>query len=256
MTAAKGQRLAISARKWNALDGVIDAHNKGDRPLSFSGDDSSDGIVQVVNDTGANVNARDIVGLTGGEITPTSNLADFQSTINFKGVIPTNEYTGRFAILLDGGTPGAVLPGLLWGEAWVKIALQAANHQFADINPSEKGKLKSGCTGTAQILKAFPSGSSYPQDSLAYVRLGLRAPTAYAAKTGASTIPARSSNTPGSGTVTLYDLNASGVLESLGITETVYNKSTEAVAANAWLTITLEYSRLGPKWFVTWEDCA
>lgn len=75
-------------------------------------------------------------------------------------------------------------------------------------------------------------------------------PFATLAKNGASTIPALSGTTVGSGTVTLYCLSGT-TLTSMGITVTAYNMTNGAVAANAYLQL----KRVGGKWFVDVEAC-
>ncbi len=70
------------------------------------------------------------------------------------------------------------------------------------------------------------------------------------AKNGGSTIGARSGTTPGSGTVTLYQLVGT-TLTSTTVTVTAYNLSTTAIAANAYLVLT----KVDGKWIAVWEDC-
>ena len=79
-------------------------------------------------------------------------------------------------------------------------------------------------------------------------------------KTDGSGITARSGTTPGSGTVTLYNLDtATSTLtvqqdaDAADVTETVYNLSETAVAASAYVMISREFIT-GTFWAV-WEDC-
>lgn len=57
-------------------------------------------------------------------------------------------------------------------------------------------------------------------------------------------IPARSSLTMGSASCTLYSCNSSGVLSSTSSTETIYNMSTTAVAANAHIVYAMNMAGL------------
>lgn len=81
----------------------------------------------------------------------------------------------------------------------------------------------------------------------------------YIAKTGGSGIAARSGATPGSATVTLYYVNASGELatwndrEGTPITVTCYNMSTTAVGNNVYIIAQQEL--LSGKLLAVWEDC-
>lgn len=64
-------------------------------------------------------------------------------------------------------------------------------------------------------------------------------------------ITARSSTTPGSGTVSLYRLDDSGDLEDTGENVTAYNLSDDAVASGAYVGLV---QAAGVLW-VNWEDC-
>lgn len=57
----------------------------------------------------------------------------------------------------------------------------------------------------------------------------------FVVKTGGSAISAISTDTPGTGTVTVYRVNSSGVLATTGVTETAYNIGTTSVAANTYV---------------------
>lgn len=69
-------------------------------------------------------------------------------------------------------------------------------------------------------------------------------------KNGASTIAARSGSTLSSQSCTVYTAT-SGTLASTSSTITVYNLSTEAVAANAYIIAAL----ISGIWIAVWEDC-
>jgi len=81
----------------------------------------------------------------------------------------------------------------------------------------------------------------------------------YAARTGASGIPALTGSTPGAATVTLYRINSSGGLEAVPMdattdrTVTAYNLSSEAVAADTYIQIKREAAT--KKYLVDFEDC-
>lgn len=67
---------------------------------------------------------------------------------------------------------------------------------------------------------------------------------------GGTAIAARSGSSISSQSCTVYKASA-GVLSSLSRSITVYNLSTTAVAANAYLVATL----VGGTWVAVWEDC-
>lgn len=83
----------------------------------------------------------------------------------------------------------------------------------------------------------------------------------YLAKTDASGVTARSGDTPGSGTVTLYKHDSSENLvqqtasgNSAAVTRTAYNLSTTAVSASTYVMCVEE--QITGKLYVAWEDCA
>lgn len=69
-------------------------------------------------------------------------------------------------------------------------------------------------------------------------------------KNGGSTIAARSGSTISSRSCTVYK-GSGGTLTNLSRSITVYNLSTEAVAADAYIIAAL----VGDIWIAVWEDC-
>ena len=81
----------------------------------------------------------------------------------------------------------------------------------------------------------------------------------YIAKTGGSTIAALAGSTPGAGTVTLYQINSSGGLETVNddqgvaLTVTAYNLASSTVAAPTW--IQLKQEMVSGFYLIDFEDC-
>lgn len=75
----------------------------------------------------------------------------------------------------------------------------------------------------------------------------------YIGVTDSSGIAARSGATPGSGTVTLKGIDASGALVSTSRTVTAYNIASAAVAANTYVQLKREW--VTGKFIVDFEDC-
>jgi hypothetical protein len=73
------------------------------------------------------------------------------------------------------------------------------------------------------------------------------------AKAPSGGIPARSGTTPGSATCTFWEIATGPTLTATSISETVYNVSGTAVAANAIITVNREY--ITGKWIVIMESC-
>ena len=71
-------------------------------------------------------------------------------------------------------------------------------------------------------------------------------PAVYVGRTDGSGVSAMSGSTPGTGTVTLYEFDAAGDLAAIvdsnsnNVTETVYNLSQTAVAANTYVQLKQE----------------
>ena len=104
------------------------------------------------------------------------------------------------------------------------------------------------------LLREFESGALHGKPRHRVQRLGPYKQQFFLAKTGGSTIAARSGTTPGSGTITLYRINDAGTLESMGVTKTAYNISASTVAADNYIGIELD-STAEQRWIVVVEDC-
>lgn len=73
------------------------------------------------------------------------------------------------------------------------------------------------------------------------------------AKAPVGGIPARSGTTPGSATCTFWEIGSGPTLAATSVSETVYNISGTAVAANAFITVNREY--VSGTWIVIMESC-
>lgn len=175
----------ISASDWNALNEMRRRKSNASIIGTTATDDALDGIVTVKNTTGNNLPPGSIVGLDAPFILPDGTSDDARLMLNFQGVVPTDgtgsttDYTGRFGILLDGvsGEYGApTVPARIFDGAYCKLYMQSATDQFADIEHNNTTRLKSGSSGSAQILYHYPMGSTYPQETYGYVRLGNKSP--------------------------------------------------------------------------------
>lgn len=103
------------------------------------------------------------------------------------------------------------------------------------------------------IRQEMLRAKNYPKTSRPYQGSGDQA--TYIALTGAGGIPARSTTTPGSGTVTIYEIDLSGpTLTATNYTETAYNLSGTAVGGSAYVVITQETA--SGQYVVVMEDCS
>lgn len=198
--------------------------------------------------------------LTGDDL-PRGSVVDLGTYLL---AIDTDTRTDAEHLWLQGNTPAAggsfgiltqALPDNRIGECQLagvciaRVDFSDIAHRFARPKVGETYLESSGNAGPVEIL-AKPETGTGVQECIVWLRA---ARTAYIAKNGGSTIAARSGTTPGSGTVTLYYIDSSNVLTSLGVTVTAYNLAGSTVAADAWLQVKLESG--SGKWLVDWEDC-
>lgn len=186
MTVKAGDKLnhKLSAAKWNALDtllkktpGVIGA---------AEANEARDGIVMVRNLTGIALSEGSIVALRDPVFLPADNLDEFRYAMVFNAVVPTDgtddtggnattDYSGRFAVMLAPCAIGEMAAACCAGIVAAKVSITASGDGFADVYHNSTAKLKSGSTGSAQILWPNTTTGSYPQDTWAIVRLGNKA---------------------------------------------------------------------------------
>ena len=115
------------------------------------------GIVQIVNNSGAALDAFDVLGIEGPYIDPSDGDEEealFQcGEPVLSGVTPVDpDHLGKFAILLEPIGSGQVGHARVTGasQAWVDI--QTVGDEYADILDGDDTKLVSGSSGMARIL--------------------------------------------------------------------------------------------------------
>jgi len=116
---------------------------------------SNYGTVWVRNDSGADVNRYNVLGIDDVIITPTDNLDEFKTRVAFSCITPAvADHFGKFVILLEPLKDGAIGRGLIDGVCPVQINMLDAGHKWADVKDSDEAVLQSGGYGYAQILWA------------------------------------------------------------------------------------------------------
>lgn len=181
----RGDKLGkLSAAALNRLPDLIAAHDRGNSSQgdSDSGTSARDGIVLISNKTGSSLPAFSVVGLDAAVFSPAESPTVFQQVLAFDAKVPTGgeqisgspttNYRGKFAILLEPAPAGAskATAALVIGVTAARLLVTDEAHEWADIDPGQTGQLRSGETGTAQILwKESGSGAKW-----AIVRLGTR----------------------------------------------------------------------------------
>lgn len=166
-----GDPLRISAGDWNAMIDVVRAYRTqqatGGGGPPRPGPNS--GIIAVRNDSGAPLDRFGVLGIAGSLITPDDSLPDFAARVALRGVLPTEEHVGRFAVFIEPVDAGTIGRAVLDGLVQVRVELLDPSHRFAEVAPAQTQHLVSGLAGTAVIVWA-----DEPVDDVAWaiVRLG------------------------------------------------------------------------------------
>jgi hypothetical protein len=164
-----GDKLNIPAKTYNAFIDAAQANKARNNFLSASNKNSDSRKVLVQNNSGGNLDKFSVLGIDSPYITPTENETDFQERITIVGVTPTeDDHTGKFIVLQEPIPNGKTGRGILSGETIVKIDVEDADHEYAEVTDSQAGYLTSTDSGSAKILwKESGTGQVW-----AYVRLG------------------------------------------------------------------------------------
>lgn len=116
------------------------------------------GVVNVRNDSGADVPQFSVLGINGvvnSDVSTTQNLNKFLSRLIFKGITPTTaSHTGKFVVCLNAIKSGKVGLGRVVGVCPVQVSIGSTADRFAEVNTGDVAKLLSGSSGSAQILYA------------------------------------------------------------------------------------------------------
>ena len=168
-----------------------------------SPDDTAADIIQIVNDSGSDRKAFDVLGLDGSYIDPLAgdnSWATFQNGEPiFSGVAPVEaDHIAKFAILLEPIAAGDIGSARVDGvcQAWVDI--QTVGDKYADIADGNTDALISNsCTGSARILWTATEATG---EQWAIVRIGLPARRIITARISGASAIAAANNGPGSST--------------------------------------------------------
>ena len=173
----KGAEFQISSTAQNTLMDVAQRAygNAGQSVAAASGLGGGHVVCRVLNNSGAAVGRFGILGLGGIAITPTENLADFQSNPVILGAAPASPtHVGRFAIALEPINAGIVGRCILSGVSVCQVNMAVSGQQWAEVLDSDATQLQSGQTGTAQILYAESgTGTKWAIVRIGTVRVGV-----------------------------------------------------------------------------------
>jgi len=151
-----GAPLRIPARDWNAAMDAARAHAEsrfdgGMRPGLPEW--RSWGVLPIKNSSGADRDRFDVLGISNVIFAPSASDKAFQNRPALVGVTPASGHVGgEYAVLLQPAAKGAIVDGMVIGITPCRVNVSDASHGFADVDSGVAGNLKSGETGSAQII--------------------------------------------------------------------------------------------------------
>lgn len=154
-----GQPLKIPAQTFNTfLDAARDFKERQRSTTAPELAESPPYIpVKIKNNSGADRDRFDVLGLGPPLFDPTDNIDEFKNHFVFSGVEPSCHH-GRFVVLTRSIPAGKIGEGVLWGVTPVKINVTTLDpqYQFADVEDDEFSRLRMVRNGTARILWKEP----------------------------------------------------------------------------------------------------
>ena len=154
-----GQPLSFSAREINDYIDAALAEKNRSRNIKRPQRDLSRqrSIFPVLNDSGADFDRFNIVGVTGVVITPTDNLLEFKNRISFIVDFPQfPDNVAKFGILQEPVAEDLFAKAAFAGLSVVEIDMIDENHTAAEITQNENKFLTSNDTGSAKIMFVEP----------------------------------------------------------------------------------------------------
>ena len=121
-------------------------------PRAWTPPDGS--VILVQNDSDADQERMAVLGIDDWLFDPSQEEAKYKSRASASCVVPeADTHDGKFVILAEPIADGKVGRAYASGICPVKIDVQSADDEYADIADAETGHLESGSSGSAQILK-------------------------------------------------------------------------------------------------------
>lgn len=173
-----GDPLKIPAETFNAF--VEAARDFQERQRSAGRDSQRDfrqaGIVLVRNESGADRDRFEVLGIEGPIIKPGINLDAFKDRVALRGVVPRRRHKGRFAILLEPAAVGETVRAVVDGVCPVRVKMVDECDRFADVRQGVTARLESAPSGAAYLLWIQPK-SERDQPTIAWTiaRIGVPA---------------------------------------------------------------------------------
>lgn len=170
---AKGSPLPRDAATINTFAEAARAER--DRRLNRRSDDLETirrgDLIRVKNESGSDLPRGSILGLDEPIFLPSQSFDAFLREVTFRGVTPTSDHFGRFAVMLEPVLAGAIARGWIAGATQARVLVDDPSHTCADVTPGSTEYLTSAEDGSAQILWVDPESYGYDDAPWAVVRL-------------------------------------------------------------------------------------
>ena len=163
-----GDPLVIPARAYNAfVDAaracrgreLITARNSQTASPTQAGGGTGAGTVLIRNESGADRDRADVLGVAGLAIDPDANPDAFLATPVLTGVVPSEDsHAHRLAILREPAASGALARAVVAGAAPVRVVMNDADDRFAAVEDGDATQLTSA-TDTGLTILARQSGT-------------------------------------------------------------------------------------------------
>ncbi len=170
-----GDPLVIPAATFNTF--IDAARDFQERQRSTQRDAQRDrldsGIVLVRNESGADRERFDVLGIEGPIVERVDNEDAFKQRVALRGVIPSSPHAGKFAILLEPGKDQDIVRACVAGVCVVRVFMNDEAHTFAEVEVGQAARLESADSGTARLLWVEPPGDRQdPQIAWTVARIG------------------------------------------------------------------------------------
>jgi hypothetical protein len=150
-----GDPLVIPAATYNTfIDAARDyLARQQDQAQSARPGARLSGIVLVRNGSGGDRGRFDVLGVAGAVFDPAAGLDAFKNCPALSGVTPSaSSHTGRFVILLEPLAAGAIGQAVASGVCIVRVQVDDATLQLADVKNGDATCLKTSRIGSSTIL--------------------------------------------------------------------------------------------------------
>jgi len=131
------------------------------------------GIVLIRNESGADRERFDVLGVTGTIVKPSENADAFKERVALRGATPGVQHAGRFVVLLEPLAANEIGRACVAGVCVVRVRMNDEGHTFAEVKSGQATMLDSAASGTACLLWVQPPDErENPQIAWTVARLG------------------------------------------------------------------------------------